>query len=156
MTTAIVREISFTPAFHDCAHNRGIGGVGMLWVVRSGDHALEWQAETGWSLSKADFFAADPACTHPMHRRGAPDWPNIDERCTGSLTIHSAVEGNCHLGNTERCRYFDDAPCWYDASFLMADEPWQLLRTGGSDAVWEWLENWLTEYIADRYTEALA
>lgn len=48
------------------------------------------------------------------------------------------------------CKWLDGAPCYYDGSGLNAEPVFELLIEKGSDAVWEYLENYYEEVFHGR------
>lgn len=141
-----LRVVRFKPAFHRChpepSKNYGIGGVRMLWVLRVGDWAIDWDVSTDWGLPDEAFRAAAPDCTHRMHRNG---YPSMGKASGGAVCWHSPVpmweDGS---PTAEHCPIIGRA-CYTDNGFLLADEVFDMLRVEGDDAVWKYLRSLLDE-----------
>jgi hypothetical protein len=138
------RIIRFRPAYHRCTDPKGdygIGSVHMLWFLRQGEWAVDWDVFTGWELPDEAFALAAPACTHPMHQQGAP----THDVMGGGVGFHSPVpQFEDHPLSQERCP-LTEAPCYLDAGYLLGTELLNLLRTEGDEAVWAKMYELLTD-----------
>jgi hypothetical protein len=109
-----IRKITFRPAFHRC-HDQphldyGIGGVSMQWLLKlDGRGAIIWTLLTDWGLPDEAFKAANPDCSHPMHR---DSYPLAGRPTPGAIEWHSR------------------------APLAEGQRPLDLLRIEGDEAVW--------------------
>ena len=58
----------------------------------------------------------------------------------GGVDWHWRTDRDYGAFHNEECRWLDGAECFSDGSGLMADDAYDVLMEGGSDALWEWME----------------
>jgi hypothetical protein len=132
--TEFKREVRFTPAYDlrsdDPQQNYGIGGV-VIWFFLIGDKgAVQYKLGTNWYLPQVQ-REQKPRSLMSIEPRG---WD------IGYHSPDPMYEGQEQL--TESCPLLGDKPCYYDGSSLRADEFVPMFLAGGSDAVWEMLEEY--------------
>jgi hypothetical protein len=57
----------------------------------------------------------------------------------GTVAFHHPVAIDTSLGQSDECPYLPDG-CWSDGSYTMTEAMFDVLVTGGSDALWEHLD----------------
>jgi len=123
------RIIKIGPAFDERNKGKGIAACRMFMVLRGSKGCVVLLINTGWFLP----------CTREwkemwIQKSGLDTWePNgMAVSYCSPVPLHDWQEGraNCDwLGCT----------CYGDTGYSLADEPFELLLTKGSDAVFEWL-----------------
>lgn len=130
------REITFSAAYDkrhpDPSKNYGLHGVNMRWLLIGPKGAIQFLVFTGWQLPGIDD-------TDPM---------------AADIGYHSPVpmyEGQKPMG---KCDVLAEGDCYYDGSPLNAEPVFELLRTGGSDAVWARMEEEYRNRFAEESPDA--
>ena len=145
-----VREIRFTPGFHEChtdpSKNYGIGCVRMTWTLKHGGWAMTWDVSTDWGMTDDAFRSACRDCTHPMHVNG---YPSRGKPSGGAVDWHSPVPlFDDQEPTSNECKLVD-GPCYLDSGFILADMVLATLRDEGDEAVWAELRRLLDERRAE-------
>lgn len=138
------RIIRFRPAWHKCDpdphKDRGIHGVEMFWILRTGLWAVDWMVYTQWGLPDAEFHLV--RCTHPAHQGS---WPSTGEAMGAGITIHSPVPLYEDQSPNPVCP-ITEASCYTDSSFALGNIWFELLRAKGDEIVWQQMREFLQEY----------
>lgn len=106
--------------------SHGIHGVDARFYLRGELGVVQFVVYTGWMRDET-----------PEHAWGKP-WafdlgyhspaPRYEEQ-------EQWARRDCHV-------LLGGVTCYYDGSSLQAEEPWRILRSKGSDALWEFLEGY--------------
>lgn len=143
------REILIEPAYHKCPES-GICDPCIFFILRDPDRgaAITFRLATGWGMPDDAFKAASPDCTHAYHQNG---WPfrAAGEFSAGPVSFHFAAPiGHCQTAAP--CDVLGDiTECYGDVGFSMGDVAFDVLRTKGSDGLFEWMEESLYGFTAD-------
>lgn len=138
------RIVQFTPAFDktsiDPTKNYGIGSM-LCWLYLKGVFGVvQFQFNTGIYLP------------HNMKQIYASNKNNLFTADGWDLGYHSykpLYEGQQPL--TDKCSLLENGPCYYDGSSLNGQEVFKILVEKGSDAVWEFLENYYYKTFGELY-----
>ena len=127
------RITKFSPAFDrrdpDPNKNYGIHGVDLRMIVKGEHGAVQFVLYTEWML---------PHVQDEMDCRNPPYRPRPVPADLGYHAHKPQYDGQ--EPSQRSCQYLDGAPCYYDGSGLQAIEVFKMLLSGGSDAVWKFLE----------------
>ena len=121
-----------SPAFDKRNKGVGIGSCTMFMVLKGSKGCVALSVNTGWFLPCT--FEWKETC---VGQTGLSSWePKGNCVCYCSpVKMHDWQEGR------PNCNWLGCA-CYGDCGYTMADEPFDLLLTKGSDAVFEWLKNY--------------
>jgi hypothetical protein len=124
--------ITIGPAYDERHKGNGIASCKMFLVLKGSKGAVTLAVSTAWYLP----------CTREwkeicIARHGLNTWePRGDAvNYCSPVPLHDWQEGR------ENCDWLG-CTCYGDIGFTMADEPFALLLSKGSDAVFEWLKNY--------------
>ena len=146
MITDFERIVEITPAYDrrnpDANKNYGIHGCDLRMVLKGPLGAVQFVVYTNWHL---------PNVQRELDERLACDPSRVAIRVHGPMgadagyhSYEPRYEGQTPM---EDCPYLGGKPCYYDASGLLAEEWLNVLREGGSDAIWKKLEEWYHEQL---------
>lgn len=128
------RRVEAEPAFDlrspDPNHDRGIHGVTLRFIVARDRRAVVFLLFTNWYLPHVAVELAD-----------RPDAIALLKPIPAEVGYHSPeplYDGQKLL--IEDCPYTGGA-CYSDGSFLSAVQAFETLVTGGTTALWAWLDN---------------
>lgn len=123
---SFTKEIVFRPAWDkrhsDPTQDYGVHGVDMVFYLTEEKGVIQFVVYTNWNL---------PSVT-PKHDRLIPK-PFPADLGYHSHTPHYDGHTICR----DTCELLGGKPCYYDGSSLNAEPVFQLLVSGGSQAVWE-------------------
>lgn len=134
------RKIYFSPAFDkrdpDPSKNYGTHGVDIRFVMSDEKGAIQFLLYTNWQLPHiAEKQYKDPSIPKWMLRPMPAD--------IGYHSPKPIYEGQGIMA--ESCEYLDGRPCYYDGSSLQADVYFDVLVTGGDEALWNKMEEYHKE-----------
>lgn len=148
--TRFERIIRFSPAFDrrhsDPAKNYGIHDVHIYFCVKGEKGCAIFSMGTEWFLPETNSWMIE--CSQRIGAR--EKWqPRGNAVCYCSPTpLHDWQVNN----GRENCDWLG-CTCYGDCSYTISDTVVQLLISKGSDAVWEWLENWYNETFYPKQLE---
>jgi hypothetical protein len=125
------RIIEFTPAFDkrnpEPGLNYGIHGVDLVMFVKKGNRAVQFKVFTNWHLPhvRDEYGAMEPMAADLGYHSPVPMWEGQD-----------ALTDNC---------LYTGGKCYYDGSTLNAEPVFEKLIAEGSDAAWDFLEQYWHE-----------
>lgn len=127
-------KVTFRPAFdcllvQPCVHgsptckpgsggSHGRGSVQMFFALTGPNGTVSLEIFTGWGID-----ATPPSL-----------WGQPGSAC---VALHS--RGPRYDDHERRMDCTHPEGCYYNVSYIMAEEPWRLLREQGEDAMWAWL-----------------
>lgn len=133
-TEQLVRSTQWFPAYDKrdpCpSKNYGIGAATLVFIVSGKAGAVNLTIYTGWYLKSV------------REEFGSKGWRSDVMAIDLGVHSHTPQYPN-HTVKTD-C-YILQGDCYYDGSTLGAEEPFELLLSKGSDALWEYLENYYRE-----------
>jgi hypothetical protein len=145
MSDVLMREVIVRPAFDkrsdDPKKNYGVHGAELAFYLKGGHGAIQFVIYTNWMLPyvQAETDARPPSNSHPyLFHKPIP----------ADIGYHSRVpryQGQSLM--TEHCDVID-GPCYYDGSSLQAQDVFDIMIEGGTDALWAEMERQYKERLA--------
>lgn len=135
--SGLIREVFASPAYdkrHPDPHkNYGIHGVDLRFYLKGPDAAIQFVIYTHWHLphvqAEMDAKPCDPRFPYMFHK---PQPADIGYHVRAPLYEgQTPISDDCHLIG---------GPCYYDGSTLQAEEVFDVLVRGGTDALWAEME----------------
>lgn len=131
-----VKTIKIRPAYDKTNDNKGVHGADLIMLLKGKEGAVQFVLFTNWGL---------PDVTERLLNK--PITSRIDLECRflpmpADVGYHSPkpmYDGQKPISN---CTALDGKPCYYEGSTLYAEKVFDILVSGGSDAVWNELENY--------------
>lgn len=136
MTESFERTVTFRPAFDkrdpDPKKNYGIHGVDIVFLLKGARGAYQFCVSTNWHL---------PNVQAEQDTRPLNEFPYMFHKpMPTDLGYHAhAPQYVGHEPMSEQCEVLG-GKCYYDGSSLAAEDVFNILLSGGSDAVWKHLE----------------
>lgn len=135
--------VKIRPAYDNRHKGQGIGGCNMFMALKGTKGCVILLVSTGWFLP----------CTMEwkeicVERGGISSW----EARGMAVSYCSPVKLEEWQEPRENCDWLG-CTCYGDTGYTMADEPFGLLLTKGSDAVFEWLKNYYYSVFTPKQTE---
>ena len=144
------RIVNLSPAYDrrskDPDKNYGIHGVELRMVVKGELGAVQFVVFTNWML---------PHIYKEWETRSNPAEAWMYKPMAADAGYHSPKP--THTGQpkpTNSCEYLDGKPCYYDGSGLHAEKVFDILVSEGSNAVWEYLEQYYNEVFKPEESNA--
>ena len=153
------RITQFDPAYDRRDEGYGVHGVDLRMILVGELGAVQFVLSTGWPHPSSIGLGTPDPYGDWMHRyqdgfREQNEWDHQGRKCG---LYPSAVDLGYHSptpryeGQTEMdCHILPGGKCFYDGSGLNASAPFLALVTGGSDAVWEFLEGYYADVFERR------
>ena len=137
--TEFERRWAFRPAYdHTDDPNKGWGTMKAYAALVGPGGAITLTIKTGWALPESQtrmkalgFEASDPSI---WKGEGA------------AVGIHHKTDPGHALGDPEPCDYFD-GDCYFDISYLAAEDVFERFIREGEDGLWASLAEWYEEQI---------
>jgi hypothetical protein len=115
------KEVKVSPSYDRRSVDGGIHCCDMDFILRGTQGVVVFKIFTGWYSSGSE--------------------PPVPSSMGADLGYHSKRQ--LHEWETpDKCTYLHGDCCFYDGSSLMAEEMFEVLKTSGSEVVWEKLEEY--------------
>lgn len=127
----------FTPAFDDRHGQAGIGSLRLTFWLRGPGGAVSWETSTGCYLSETQTEWLDKLGWNTNKpSAGAVDWHS-----PSPLPYASEPRLDCLLLGP-------GIPCYGDSGYLLGNQAYEALVTGGEPALWAFLKEMYDHWFA--------
>lgn len=134
---------------------RGCGSARLVLILRGTDGVLTCEISTDWMArpllvpylqvqGSADPWPRDPHAGIDRDLRGYHRGPR-----PGGVHLHCATRRKDWWLDSDGCPYFDGATCYGDTGYLIADEVFDALVSGGSAAAFDRMREILASWLSD-------
>lgn len=130
------REVKFYEAYDkrniDPKKDYGIHGVTLKFYLHGKHGVIQFVIYTNWHLKHVQKNLINNCHSNYCHMKPM----------AADIGYHSYVPMYDGQGlMSEKCEVLGDKPCYYDGSGLRAEEFYDILISGGDEALWEKMEN---------------